>query len=89
MLSDTYILAVLGMKLFRNSFPKFLIKEARKTLQSVLLGPYLTHKLKEKIGIPIQTMIALMKKDIQITLSLKIAQRQLLLYLKIYFMILL
>jgi hypothetical protein len=89
MLSDTYILAVLEMKLFRNSFPKFLIKEARKSLQSVLSGSYLTHKLKEKIGIPIQTMIALMTKDIQITLSLEIAQRQLLLYLKIYFMILL
>lgn len=49
----TYILAALEMKLFRNSFPKFQIKETRNSLQSVLLGPYLTHKLKEKIGIPI------------------------------------
>ncbi len=89
MLSGTYILAALEMKLFRNWFPKFLIKEARNSLQSVLLGPYLTHKLKEKIGTPTQTMIALMKKDIQTTLSLKIAQRQLPLYLQIYFMILL
>jgi hypothetical protein len=51
MLLDTYILAALEMKLFQNSFPKFLTNGARKTLQSVPLGPYLTHKLKEKIGI--------------------------------------